>query len=139
MLSQGPSLHGPHRLRPRFLIDLLLDFIYFRSDRILLLFTFIVVFLLCEWFCCFFGIKILSNGKYTSVMHRAAVNSKATRISIAMQHGPALDAVVSPASELVDNDGNPPVFRAIKYEKYVELNQSNKLDGKSCLEGIRIN
>ncbi|OMO63560.1 Oxoglutarate/iron-dependent dioxygenase [Corchorus olitorius] len=39
--------------------------------------------------------KIMSNGKYKSVLHKARVNSKATRISIAIsQHGPALDAVV---------------------------------------------
>ncbi|XP_022762406.1 protein DMR6-LIKE OXYGENASE 2-like [Durio zibethinus] len=83
-------------------------------------------------------IEILSNGKYKSLMHRALVNNKATRISIAVQHGPALDEVVSPASEFVDNESNPPAYRAIKYQDYVELQQSNTLDGKSFLENIRI-
>ncbi|OMO63566.1 Oxoglutarate/iron-dependent dioxygenase [Corchorus olitorius] len=83
-------------------------------------------------------IEILSNGKYKSVLHRAVVNNKDTRISIAMPHGPAPDAVVSPASELVDSVSNPPAYKAIKYKEYVELLQSNKLDGKSALERIRL-
>ncbi|XVF44819.1 hypothetical protein PTKIN_Ptkin02bG0154900 [Pterospermum kingtungense] len=82
-------------------------------------------------------IEILSNGKYKSVMHRAMVNNKATRISIAVQHGPALDQVVSPASEFVDNESNPLAYRAIKYHDYIELQQNNTL-GKSFLENFRI-
>ncbi|XVE66584.1 hypothetical protein DITRI_Ditri08aG0090500 [Diplodiscus trichospermus] len=83
-------------------------------------------------------IEILSNGKYKSVVHRAVVNNKETRISIAMAHGPAPDAVVSSASKLLVEDGdNPPLYKAMKYKEYVELQQSSKLDGKSCLERIR--
>ncbi|OMO61712.1 Oxoglutarate/iron-dependent dioxygenase [Corchorus capsularis] len=83
-------------------------------------------------------IQILSNGKYKSILHRAVVNNRDTRISIAIPHGPAIDAVVSPASKLIDPVSNPPIYRAVKYKEYLELNQSNTLDGKSCLEHIRI-
>ncbi|KAK8568334.1 hypothetical protein V6N13_106257 [Hibiscus sabdariffa] len=51
-----------------------------------------------------------------------------------MQHAPAWDAVVSPASKLVGDEGNPPAYRAMEYKEYLELNQSNVLDRKSCLE-----
>ncbi|WRX15632.1 Non-hem dioxygenase N-terminal domain - like 7 [Theobroma cacao] len=81
--------------------------------------------------------KILSNGKYKSVLHRAVVNNKDTRISIAMPHGPALNAVVAPASKLQDHENNPPAYKAMKYKDYLELQQSSKLDGKSCLERIQ--
>ncbi|WRX14053.1 Oxoglutarate/iron-dependent dioxygenase - like 10 [Theobroma cacao] len=80
---------------------------------------------------------ILSNGKYKSVLHRAVVNNKDTRISIAMPHGPALNAVVAPASKLQDHENNPPAYKAMKYKDYLELQQSSKLDGKSCLERIQ--
>ncbi|KAL4302970.1 hypothetical protein GQ457_10G019690 [Hibiscus cannabinus] len=82
-------------------------------------------------------VEILSNGKYQSVLHRAVVNNRDVRISIAMQHAPAWDAVVSPASELVGEEGNPPAFRGMEYKEYLELNQSNVLDRKSCLERVR--
>ncbi|OMO63567.1 Oxoglutarate/iron-dependent dioxygenase [Corchorus olitorius] len=83
-------------------------------------------------------IEILSNGKYKSVLHRAVVNSKDTRTSIAIFHGPAPDAVVSPASKLVDSVSNPPAYKAIKYKEYLELQQSHNLDWKSALERIRL-
>ncbi|GFY89426.1 hypothetical protein Acr_06g0013660 [Actinidia rufa] len=51
-----------------------------------------------KWF------NVLSNGKYKSIRHRAIVNNKATRISLAVVHGPSLDTVVSPAPELVESE-----------------------------------
>ncbi|XP_058007251.1 2-oxoglutarate-dependent dioxygenase 19-like isoform X3 [Hevea brasiliensis] len=84
------------------------------------------------------GLQILSNGKYKSVEHRAVVNKKAARISLAMAHGPSLDSVVTPAPELLDREGNAPAYIEMKYGKYLELQQSSKLDGKSCLDQVRI-
>ncbi|KAG5226628.1 hypothetical protein OIU78_025802 [Salix suchowensis] len=85
-------------------------------------------------------LEILSNGRYKSVLHRAMVNSKGTRMSIAMAHGPSLDSVVSPAPELlVSSEGDEPeAYIGMKYKDYLELQQSNKLDGKSCLDRVRI-
>ncbi|CAL5417850.1 unnamed protein product [Camellia sinensis] len=82
--------------------------------------------------------EILTNGKYKSVVHRAMVNNKANRISIATSHGPPLDKVVSPAQELVDTDFHPIAYHGITYRGYLELQQSNELNGKSCLDRIRV-
>ncbi|KAH7524330.1 hypothetical protein FEM48_Zijuj06G0107900 [Ziziphus jujuba var. spinosa] len=82
--------------------------------------------------------EILTNGKHKSVVHRAFVNNKATRISIGTAHGPTLDTVVSPAPEFVDYKTHPPLYRGIKYRDYMQLQQSNQLNGKSCLDRIRI-
>ncbi|KAE8687720.1 putative 2-oxoglutarate and Fe(II)-dependent oxygenase superfamily protein [Hibiscus syriacus] len=75
--------------------------------------------------------------EYKSVLHRAVVNNKHVRISIALSNGPALDAAVSPASKFLEDGWSPPAYGAMTYREYVELQQSNKLDGKSCLERIR--
>ncbi|KAB5516034.1 hypothetical protein DKX38_026682 [Salix brachista] len=85
-------------------------------------------------------LEILSSGRYKSVLHRAMVNNKGTRMSIAMAHGPSLDSVVSPAPELlVSSKGNElAAYIGMKYKDYLELQQSNKLDGKSCLDRVRI-
>ncbi|XP_022765931.1 protein DMR6-LIKE OXYGENASE 2-like [Durio zibethinus] len=81
--------------------------------------------------------EILTNGKYKSVVHRAVVNNKATRISIGTAHGPPLDTVVSPAPELVaDHVGQ--AYLGIKYREYLELQQSKTLNGKSCLDHLRL-
>ncbi|CAL5417851.1 unnamed protein product [Camellia sinensis] len=84
------------------------------------------------------SVLILTNGKYKSVVHRAMVNNKANRISIATSHGPPLDKVVSPAQELVDTDFHPIAYHGITYRGYLELQQSNELNGKSCLDRIRV-
>lgn len=81
--------------------------------------------------------EILTNGKYKSVVHRAVVNSKAPRVSIGTAHGPPLDAVISPAPELV-TDGVGQAYLGIKYKNYLELQQSNTLSGKSCLDHLRL-
>ncbi|MCL7048238.1 hypothetical protein MKW94_010640 [Papaver nudicaule] len=82
--------------------------------------------------------EILSNGKYKSILHRVVVNNKATRLTVVTANGPSLDAEVTPAPSLVDFENHPPLYRGMKYKEYVELQQSNQLDGKSCLDRIRI-
>ncbi|KAI3894458.1 hypothetical protein MKW92_046230 [Papaver armeniacum] len=82
--------------------------------------------------------EILSNGKYKSILHRVAVNTKATRVTVVTANGPSLDAVVTAAPDLVDCEDYPPLYRGMKYREYVELQQSNQLDGKTCLDRIRV-
>ncbi|XP_059650098.1 2-oxoglutarate-dependent dioxygenase 19-like [Cornus florida] len=68
-------------------------------------------------------LEILSNGKYKSVLHRAVVNNKATRISLAMGHGPSLDTVVGPTMELVNSETHPAACIPMKYKDYLEMEQ----------------
>ncbi|KAI3983786.1 hypothetical protein MKX01_005403 [Papaver californicum] len=82
--------------------------------------------------------EILSNGKYKSILHRVVLNNKDTRVTVVTANGPSLDTVVTPAPNLVDCENHPPLYRGMKYREYVELQQSNQLDGKSCLDHIRI-
>ncbi|GMN58970.1 hypothetical protein TIFTF001_028069 [Ficus carica] len=80
-------------------------------------------------------LEILSNGKYKSVVHQAVVNRDSTRISLAIANGPSHDTVVTPAPELVKS--HPPAYGGIKYKEYIQLQQSNNLNGKSILNRIR--
>lgn len=82
--------------------------------------------------------EILSNGKYKSVVHKAVLNNKGTRISVGTGHGPTLDTVVIPAPELVDGANNPPAYQGLKYKDYLDLQQSKQLDGKTCLDSVRL-
>ncbi|PIA51992.1 hypothetical protein AQUCO_01000101v1 [Aquilegia coerulea] len=83
-------------------------------------------------------LEILSNGKYKSVLHRALVNNKATRLSLAATHGPCLDNVVTPVTELVDSENNPAQYHGMTYKEYMEALLSNHIHPKSLLDRIRV-
>ena len=82
--------------------------------------------------------EIMTNGKYKSVIHRALVNNKTTRISVASPCGPSLDTVVNPAPELVSKT-NPAAYSGMKYQEYLGLKYSNRTGGKTSLDHVRIN
>ncbi|XP_041014518.1 2-oxoglutarate-dependent dioxygenase 19-like [Juglans microcarpa x Juglans regia] len=81
-------------------------------------------------------LEILSNGKYKSNVHRAVVNSNATRISLGIGNGPSLETMIKPAPELESKE-QAAAYIGMKYKDYMELQQSNQLDGKSCLDRVR--
>ncbi|CAA2950952.1 DMR6-LIKE OXYGENASE 2-like [Olea europaea subsp. europaea] len=83
-------------------------------------------------------LEIFSNGKYKSVLHKAIVNNKNTRISIAMTNGPSLNTIVSPSSKLVENEGCEPAYIPMKYKDYLFSQQNNPLNGKSMLNRVKI-
>ncbi|CAN4111948.1 unnamed protein product [Withania somnifera] len=80
-------------------------------------------------------LEIFTNGKYKSVVHRALVN-KVARISIGIANCPAMNATVGPAASPLSF---PPLYLSKKYSEYVEMQQTNPLHGKSCLDKIKIN
>ncbi|KAF5745597.1 protein SRG1-like [Tripterygium wilfordii] len=82
-------------------------------------------------------LEILSNGIYSSIEHRAMVNSTKERISIAFFMYPKFEADIGPVSSLI-NLQNPPLFKKIGMEQYLEDFFSRKLDGKSHLEYMKI-
>lgn len=84
-------------------------------------------------------LEIFSNGKYKSVLHRAVVNDRRTRISIAMTNGPSMDTVVSPCPKLGQTDiGCAPAYVPMKYREYLLSQQSNRLDGKARLKQVKL-
>lgn len=83
-------------------------------------------------------LEILSNGKYKSVTHRAVVNGKVTRNSIAVVQAPPLDKIVGPGEELLNGKNDCPRYVPMRYRDYLELQQGNRLDGKTCLDRVKI-
>lgn len=82
-------------------------------------------------------LEIMSNGAYKSVEHRATVNSEKERISVAMFFLPKFQSEIGPAISLT-NQENPPLFKTIGVEKFIEDYFTHNLDGKSYLELMKI-
>ncbi|GAA0163386.1 hypothetical protein Leryth_003817 [Lithospermum erythrorhizon] len=82
-------------------------------------------------------LEVFSNGKYKSVLHRAVLNNKVTRLSLGFANGPSLEATLSPATKLIQTTNCVPAYIAIKYKDYLELQQTNQLKEKSCLESLK--
>ncbi|GJN32084.1 hypothetical protein PR202_gb20558 [Eleusine coracana subsp. coracana] len=82
--------------------------------------------------------KILSNGRYTSVEHRAVVNPNKERLSAALFHMPCPSVTIGPLPELVEG-GATAQYKTVGYAEYMEHFFSTKLDGRrSNLEHYRI-
>ena len=81
---------------------------------------------------------MLTNDKYKSVWHRAAVNNRATRISIAVAHGPSVETVVVASPELLEREGQSPLYSGMSYKDYIQLQQSSKGYMTPCIDYIRI-
>ena len=85
-----------------------------------------------------FVLQIFSNGKYKSVLHRAVVNYKKTRISLAVANGPSLENIVRPATALLEREGSVPAYTPMKYREYLEDQQTNKINAKAHLDRVKI-
>ncbi|KAH7568651.1 hypothetical protein JRO89_XS06G0028200 [Xanthoceras sorbifolium] len=83
------------------------------------------------------SLEIVSNGTYRSIEHRATVNSLKERLSVATAYSPNLDGEIGPAPSLLTLK-TPAMFRRIGVKEYYEGRFSNKLDGKSTLDTMRI-
>uniref|UniRef100_J3LUY0 Fe2OG dioxygenase domain-containing protein n=1 Tax=Oryza brachyantha TaxID=4533 RepID=J3LUY0_ORYBR len=77
-------------------------------------------------------IEVLTNGRYKSIAHRAVVDARQERMSVAAFGS----APYGPLEEMVG--GGEALYRTISVEDYVRLVISSKLDGKNILDSVKI-
>jgi len=84
--------------------------------------------------------EIVSNGRYKSVLHRATLNNKNTRMTLVSAIGPSMETIVIPipAPELVSREDHKARYRGMKFRDFVEYHQKNRLKEKSVLDLLRL-
>ncbi|CAK8567162.1 unnamed protein product [Lathyrus sativus] len=82
-------------------------------------------------------LEILTNGIYRSIEHRATINAKDERISIATFNRPQMSKVIGPTPSLITAE-RPAMFNRIGVVDYLNGFMSRKLQGKSYLDVVRI-
>ncbi|KAF2950063.1 hypothetical protein DAI22_01g163800 [Oryza sativa Japonica Group] len=81
-------------------------------------------------------LQIFTNGRYKSAEHRAVVDMKKERLSIAAFHSPSVHAVIGPLKEMVAHE-HEAVYRSIGHDEFMKLFFSSKLEGKSFLDRMK--
>ncbi|PIN04394.1 Iron/ascorbate family oxidoreductase [Handroanthus impetiginosus] len=82
-------------------------------------------------------LEILTNGAYSSIEHRATVNSKKERLSIATFFSPNMVGDLGPATSIISPE-NPAKFKRIAIIDYLKGLFSRELKGKSYVDAMRI-
>lgn len=65
------------------------------------------------------------------------VNNKTTRISIPTFYGPAVNKVVVPAPEFVDDETNPAAYRGMTFRDYFIADQTSTTKKVTTLDLVR--
>ncbi|KAF7051467.1 hypothetical protein CFC21_059702 [Triticum aestivum] len=81
--------------------------------------------------------EVFTNGRYKSIEHRAVVDPKEERLSVAAFHLPNIHAIISPLKEIAahEDDG----YKTLDHGSFMKLFYTTKLEGKSFLERLKLN
>lgn len=77
--------------------------------------------------------QVMSNGLYSSCLHRALNSRTETRMSIAYLYAPLNSAVIKPAPSLL-REQHPAVYKDFVYEAYLRDYYKNGIDNKVTLK-----
>jgi len=76
--------------------------------------------------CCVGCVKVMTNGRFVSVRHRAVTNSHKSRMSVAYFGGPPLDACIVAPSVMVTPQ-RPSLFKPFTWAEYKKVTYSMRL------------
>ena len=83
-------------------------------------------------------LEVLSNGLYKSVVHRAALNTERTRISIASLHSLGMDEKMETAKELIDEQHRKN-YKESSFRDFLNFLSANDIaEGKSFIQTLKI-
>ncbi|VAH86321.1 unnamed protein product [Triticum turgidum subsp. durum] len=81
--------------------------------------------------------EVLTNGRYRSIEHRAVVDPKEERLSIAAFQFPNIHTMIGPMKELTAHEDD--AYKTLDLESFMRTFFSTKLEGKNFLEQMKLN
>ncbi|XP_037426965.1 protein SRG1-like [Triticum dicoccoides] len=82
-------------------------------------------------------LEVFTNGRYRSIEHRAVVDPKEERLSVAAFHFPDMDAMIGPLEELTAHEDD--AYKTLDLESFMKIFFATKLEGKSFLDRMKLN
>lgn len=83
------------------------------------------------------SLQFMSNGRYKSVEHCAAIDSCKTRVSVPMFVNPSFDSVVGPLPGTLDG-GEKPLYKSFRFSDYWDYFMTNRPSVKASIDYARI-
>ncbi|KAF7141747.1 hypothetical protein RHSIM_Rhsim06G0167500 [Rhododendron simsii] len=79
-----------------------------------------------------FGTKVITNGKYKSILHRVIAQTDGNRMSLASFYNPGSDAVIYPAPALVEKQAEEgkEIYPKFVFDDYMKLYAGLKFQAK---------
>lgn len=81
--------------------------------------------------------QLVSNGRFTSMEHRAVVSSETERISVVLFYAPAVNAMLEPIAPKGTELPNA-LYKSIKYGDYLATYMNKELQGKDRINSLLI-
>eukprot|EP00250_Pteridium_aquilinum_P005379 c15483_g1_i1 orf=84-1124(+) len=78
--------------------------------------------------------QLASNGRFTSMEHRAVVSNETDRMSIVVFYAPTADVIIDPTPS--GDQPHVPLYNSIKYEDYLETYMNKELQGKERINSL---
>ncbi|KAK4492477.1 hypothetical protein RD792_003288 [Penstemon davidsonii] len=75
-------------------------------------------------------LKVITNGKFSSPIHRVMTDSEEARTTIGTFLIPSHDMLIEPAK---DGEGNPPVYRGYTYKEFFSTFTGSNCDADTAL------
>ncbi|KAK6234234.1 hypothetical protein QUC31_006640, partial [Theobroma cacao] len=82
--------------------------------------------------------KILSNGMYRSIEHRAITNEKKERISVSAFAFVDDELEIGPLDSMVEDLNRPRMYQKIKYVDYIGQVSARKMGGKAQTDLVKL-
>ncbi|VAH70146.1 unnamed protein product [Triticum turgidum subsp. durum] len=81
--------------------------------------------------------EVLTNGRYRSIEHRAVVDPKEERLSIAAFQFPDIHTMIGPLKEMTGHEDD--AYKTSDLESFMKIFFATKLEGKNFLEQMKLN
>ncbi|XP_060200974.1 feruloyl CoA ortho-hydroxylase F6H1-3-like [Lycium barbarum] len=85
------------------------------------------------------ALQIMSNGKYKSIEHRVMANGNNNRISVPIFVNPKPNDLIGPLKEVLEKNGEEPIYKQVLYSDYVKHFFRKAHDGKETIDFAKIN